>query len=84
MSQDSTSDAAPTINVLFAPTINELFHRDPLNYSAGDLDRIIARLRECRHTFNTTGKSASTAKPKAKAKVSAEAASLSASLDLKL
>lgn len=35
-----------------------LFARDPLKHSEQDIDRIIAKMREARHTFKTAGKPA--------------------------
>lgn len=60
--------------------IADLFARDPLELSEQDLDRIIARFREARHTFSSPApaKGKAPAKPK-----DAEVAGLAAKLDLK-
>ncbi len=63
--------------------IATIFQRDPLLYTkeAGEVEQIIAKQREMRHTFNTTGMAQKKATPKQKE--SADAAGLSLK-DLKL
>ena len=57
--------------------ISIIFARDPLLYTkdAGEVEKVIAAMREMRHTFNTTGMATKKASPKQKE--SADAAGLS-------
>lgn len=49
--------------------ISILFARDPLKHTEQDIDRIIAKMREARHTFNSAPTRGAAA-PKAAAKPS--------------
>jgi hypothetical protein len=63
--------------------IATLFARDPLKHTREDVDAIIAKMREARHTFNLAGKTP--AQPKlTKAEKEVEGAGLKLSLNLKL
>lgn len=62
--------------------ISVLFARDPLQHTEEDIDRIIAKMREARHTFNTaTKKPAAASGPKLTEKEK-DATKLSLKLDL--
>lgn len=65
-------------------TIYELFQRNPLEYRTGDLDTIIATLREKRKHFDLTGSSAKLEKNPKKAKAKSELSKIDISLDLDL
>lgn len=61
--------------------ISILFARDPLKHTEQDIDRIIAKMREARHTFNTAARKPAASGPKLTAKET-DAAKLSLKLDL--
>jgi hypothetical protein len=61
--------------------ISILFARDPLKHTDQDIDRIIAKMREARHTFNSTPARAASSGPKLTAKEQ-DASKLSLKLDL--
>lgn len=65
-------------------SIFALFERDPAEYQVGDLDKIIATLREKRANFDLSGSSAKLEKDPKKAKAKSEMAQLSLGLDLDL
>lgn len=52
-----------------AQDIARLFSMDPLKHTEQDIDAIIAKIREARSMFNTTGKAPSPVKPAASKKV---------------
>lgn len=62
--------------------INELFQRDPLNYSVQDLDAIIGRFREARASFFLGNQKAGSTKPKTEKQK--QAATLAEKLNLDL
>lgn len=73
----------PSTTPLEQPTdVSVLFARDPLKHTDEDIDRIIAKMREARHTFNTVAKKpAASSGPKLTEKEK-DATKLSLKLDL--